>query len=241
MVDNLGLHGSHRTAEVGKVRRVDRFCGVVSATRLRTVFSVVLAVAMLGGIASAPIGRSATPGLVAAYAFDEGSGTTVADASGGGNNGAVANATWMSAGKYGGALEFDGSGARVLVPDADSLRLTTAMTLEAWVNPSTVSDAWRDVIYKGNDNYYLSATSTQPSGVPAGGGIFDGSYGEAFGTSVLAPNTWTHLAVTYDGSALSLYVNGAPASSLAKTGKTLNRGGRHVARHILLRQAPRRV
>ena len=53
-----------------------------------------------------------------------------------------------------------------------------------------------------------SPTSTQPSGVPAGGGIFDGSYGEAFGTSVLAPNTWTHLAVTYDGSALPFYTNG---------------------------------
>ena len=38
--------------------------------------------------------------------------------------------------------------------------LTTAMTLAAWVKPSTVTSAWRDVIYKGNDNYYLEATST---------------------------------------------------------------------------------
>ena len=36
--------------------------------------------------------------------------------------------------------------------------MTRAMTLEAWVNPTTVSNAWRDVIMKGNDNYYLSAT-----------------------------------------------------------------------------------
>jgi hypothetical protein len=35
------------------------------------------------------------------------------------------------------------------------LRLSTGMTLEAWVNPSAVSSVWRDVIYKGNDNYYL--------------------------------------------------------------------------------------
>jgi hypothetical protein len=28
------------------------------------------------------------------------------------------------------------------------------MTLEAWVNPTTLSSAWRDVIYKGNDKYY---------------------------------------------------------------------------------------
>ena len=41
------------------------------------------------------------------------------------------------------------------------------MTLEAWVNPTTVSSAWRDVVYKGNDNYYLMATSGQGS-FPAG-------------------------------------------------------------------------
>ena len=29
------------------------------------------------------------------------------------------------------------------------------MTLEAWVYPTSVTNKWRDVIYKGNDNYYL--------------------------------------------------------------------------------------
>ena len=33
----------------------------------------------------------------------------------------------------------------------EALRLTTAMTLSAWVNPSQVTSAWRDIIYKGND------------------------------------------------------------------------------------------
>ena len=33
-------------------------------------------------------------------------------------------------------------------------------------NPSTAS-AWRDVIYKGNDNYYLEGTTG--GGAPAGG------------------------------------------------------------------------
>ena len=35
------------------------------------------------------------------------------------------------------------------------------MTLEAWVNPATTTAAWRDVIYKGNDNYYLRAPPTR--------------------------------------------------------------------------------
>ena len=46
-------------------------------------------------------------------------------------------------GEVGGALLFNGSGARVTVPDAASLRLSSAMTLEAWVSPSAVSSAWR--------------------------------------------------------------------------------------------------
>ena len=90
-----------------------------------------------------------TSGLVAAYGFNEGAGTTAQDASGNGNTGSIGTATWTTAGKYGNALTFNGTSARVTVPDATSLRLTTAMTLEAWVYPSTVNGAWRDVIYKG--------------------------------------------------------------------------------------------
>ena len=78
------------------------------------------------------------PGLVAAYSFNAGTGTTVTDSSGNGNNGTIANATWTTAGKYGDALVFNGTNALVNIPDAASLNLTTGMTLEAWVNPSTV-------------------------------------------------------------------------------------------------------
>ena len=69
------------------------------------------------------------------------------------------------------------------------------MTLEAWVNPSTVNGNWRDVIYKGNDNYYLEATSSNAS-KPDGGLIAGGSYADAFGTAKLAANTWSYLTET---------------------------------------------
>ena len=70
---------------------------------------------------------AASSGLVAAYGFDEGSGTTVTDASGNGNNGTVANGTWSTAGKFGGALSFNGTSSVVTVPNSASLQLSTWM------------------------------------------------------------------------------------------------------------------
>jgi Concanavalin A-like lectin/glucanases superfamily len=155
---------------------------------------------------------------VAAYSFNEGTGTTVADASGSGNAGTIGTATWTMAGRCGSALAFNGTTARVDVGDAASLHLSTGMTLEAWVNPTVVSSAWRDVIYKGNDNYYLMATTTRSSR-PGGGGTFGGGNPiETFGASPLAVNTWTQLATTYDGSVLRLYVNGVQVSSRNRSG-----------------------
>jgi len=54
------------------------------------------------------------------------------------------------------------------------------MTLEAWVYPTTVNSAWRDVIYKGNDNYYLKGTSSN-SGHPVAARLW-----EAFTQKLLA-------------------------------------------------------
>jgi chitodextrinase len=157
------------------------------------------------------------PGLVAAFSFNEGPGTTVVDSSGNGNNGTIANATWSTSGKYASALVFNGTNALVTVPDAASLHLTTSMTLEAWVNPSAVNSVWRDVIYKGNDNYYLEGSSGGgPS--PAVGGTFGGANANVYGSAALALNTWAHLAATYDGTTLRLYVNGTQVSSVPRTG-----------------------
>src|SRR5262249_26457463 len=139
--------------------------------------------------------------LVAAYGFNEGAGTTVADASGTGNTGTVASTTWSTAGKYGGALSVNGTSSIVNVPNSASLNPTAGLTLEAWVNPSAVSSKWRDVIYKGDDIYFLEATSDRSS-VPAGGAKIGGSNLETNGTAALTVNTWAYLALTFDGSTL---------------------------------------
>src|SRR5204863_6064447 len=98
-------------------------------------------------------------GLVAAYGFDESSGSTVTDASGNTNTGTITNATRTASGKFGNALSFNGTNARVAVPDSTSLDLTNAMTLEAWVSPSVAPTGWRSIIHKDVDRYYLFASS----------------------------------------------------------------------------------
>jgi fibronectin type 3 domain-containing protein len=155
-------------------------------------------------------------GLVAAYSFDEGSGATVADLSGNGNMGTLANTTWTSAAKFGNALAFNGSSSRININDSASLHLTTGMTLEAWVNPSTTSGTWRDIIYKGNDNYFLESTTN--TGSPGAGATIGSVDAVTRGSTALTLNTWAYLASTYDGSTLRFYVNGVQVSSVAQPG-----------------------
>ncbi len=74
------------------------------------------------------VASAAPTGLVAAYSFNQGSGTTVTDSSGNNNNGNLAGTvlpTWTTPGKYNGALSFNGTSARVNVPNSSSLQLTT--------------------------------------------------------------------------------------------------------------------
>jgi hypothetical protein len=165
------------------------------------------------------------PGLVAAFGFNEGAGSSVADASPEGNAGSVSGAAWDAAGRFGGALSFDGVNDRVTVPDDASLDLTDAMTLEAWVRP-TSSSGWRTALLKEHPPAAHAYALFASDGARPRGEIFNSSsYFVAGGSGPLATNAWTHLAATLSGGGLRLYVNGNLANTSAAPGTLPNTGG----------------
>ena len=142
-------------------------------------------------------------GLVAAYSFDAGAGTTLADVSGNGNSGVISGASWTAAGKYGGALSFNGSSSWVTVADASSLDLTNGMTLEAWVEPSALGGGWRAVVFKERPGGVVYSLYAHQGSAPVGQ-VYLGGEQNALGTAAAPVNMWTHLAVTFDGASLRL-------------------------------------
>lgn len=177
----------------------------------------------IAAVAQEPV---STNGLVAAYGFDEASGTQVLDASGRGNHGTLSNATRTAQAKFGRALSFNGSNSLVTVADSASLDLTSAMTLSAWVYPAAYVNGWKSLILKetsGGLVYSLYANSdvlTPNTTLTIGGAERILSAGNR-----LVPNTWTHLAATYNGAMQRLYVNGAQVGSRAQTGGIAVSGG----------------
>ena len=153
-------------------------------------------------------GCAVTQGLVAAYGFDESSGTSAGDASGNGQTGAVAGATWVD-GLHGGALSFDGTDDHVALPALGTF-YNTAFTLEAWVRKA---GAKKDVgivgTWAGNGpmlwidhlagHHYLtlgnSLSSYLDSGVAPSAGL------------------WQHVAATFDGATARFYVNGTQVAT----------------------------
>ncbi|WP_422923925.1 DUF4082 domain-containing protein [Singulisphaera sp. PoT] len=162
---------------------------------------------------------TSTSGLVAAYDFDEGSGTTVTDLSGNGNQGTASNTTWAP-GLFGQALSFNGSNSWVTVADSSSLDLTAGMTLEAWVKPASNPSGSTTILAKersGGLVYSLSGASGSNLPPQAYTGTSAGDQ-NASGSSSLPLNTWSFLTASYDGTNLQIYVNGVLVNTLAGSG-----------------------
>jgi hypothetical protein len=185
------------------------------------------------------LGVTLDTGLVASFGFNEASGSAI-DGAVGKVTGDVANNGTLNAGVTrvpgrpgaGNALQFNGTSGMVTVADAAALRLQR-MTLSAWVkSDSPVSESsWRDVIMKetlGDLVYALYSNAATDGGPNAyiRRAPISSTITQHAGTAARIPaNTWTHLAATYDGSRLKVYVNGVGVGSLAATGNIASSTG----------------
>jgi chitodextrinase len=88
-------------------------------------------------------------GLIAAYTFSEGTGTTTADDSGNGNTGTLVNGPVWSTGKYGYALSYNGVNSYVSLGNTLDIA-ALPFTIAAWVNPTNYND-YRKIFSKRNN------------------------------------------------------------------------------------------
>jgi hypothetical protein len=162
-------------------------------------------------------------GLVAYYTCNDGSGTTLTSSCTNttGLNGTLeGGVTWVASPiQWGGnALNFNGTNAVMTIPDNSSLDISTAITLEAWVY-ATSNSSIQDVVSKSsnsqNNGYIFPRTDDGWAHT-----VFYLNVGGWHTLSAAFPslNVWHHLAATYDGATMSVYIDGVLAASQAQTG-----------------------
>jgi len=159
--------------------------------------------------------------LVGWWKLDEGSGTTAGDSSSNGNIGTLtaSGVNWTGGPSgFGSALSFDGSGW-VSVSDSPSLNCSTGLTLAAWVNvDSWVNPCCPRIISKNGSpwDYTVQNGSALHLSITIGGTFYD--------SQVPPPPTgaWHHVAATYDGSAIRMYLDGVLQTNVPATGTLLS-------------------
>jgi hypothetical protein len=152
--------------------------------------------------------------LIAKYSFDG----TWNDSSGNANHPIITNGTpTLVAGKYGSAVNFDGSSQSFLLP-ANMLAGVTNFTFAAWVYWNG-GGLWQRIFDFGNDTtqYVFLTPSSGNSTLRFAMTTNSNGAEQIVETSPLATNQWQHVAVTRNGSVLKLYQNGAPVATNSST------------------------
>ena len=141
-----------------------------------------------------------------------------------------ASAATFGYGTNGSALQFDGINDYVNIPALD-LSTGNQITLEAWVRPANItSSTYYNVIRQegGGLPDWLMAFQNRGTilsfGLKTNGGYYE--LDVPITATDYTDGNWHHIAATYDGSSMKLYVDGNKIGSRSKTG-TVSKSG-HV-------------
>ncbi len=144
-----------------------------------------------------------TTGLVGHWSLDDGRGIAAADGSGRGHEATLVYSPTWSEGRRGGALRFDGQRDFLSIDPADALNRLPTLTLAAWIK---LSVSVRDqVIFDKRD----SLRDGYGMVVDSSGRLRVALNGTRLAThGVVADGHWHHVAATYDGEDLVLFIDG---------------------------------
>ena len=134
------------------------------------------------------------------------------------NNGTLVNGVTFTNGMVGQAFSFDGVSSYVSIPDSPSLdTCVSGITVETWIklNQLTADPDWEGIVTKGNTSWRLMATAGAKTVYFAATGA---SPEDVYGSRNVRDGQWHHVAGVYDGTNMSLYVDGTLDVSRAATG-----------------------
>ncbi|MBM3211084.1 LamG domain-containing protein [Candidatus Poribacteria bacterium] len=159
--------------------------------------------------------------IVGSWLFDDGKGDMAKDASGRGHNGNIINGKWDN-GKNGKGLRFDAT-TYVEVPDHKDFNFTNKLTIALWANIEDLPLSHVGIPGKGHDqpvgSFVFHPTKLDAKNYELRFYTSSGNqWPMAKSSSPITFGEWHHLAGTYDGKEIRVYVDGKPAGSTATKG-----------------------